>query len=468
MVTWLIIVGSVYISILLFLSWRSRRLIRSSKDFLLAGSNIGLVLGFMTFAATLFSTFTLMGMPDFSRNHGIGAWIFLAFSDAGMVLLIVWFGYRLRRAVSAKGFSGMSAMLKDCYGNRWAGYIYFTAVFIFLIPYVAIQIRGVAIFLIQAFPASLPVWGWSLIIVLVMLVYSELGGLKAIIYADFMQGTLLLIVVWIIALSCLKAEGGWTALFSRVEEVNPALLSTPGPRGLLNSQFLIASFLAILMIPVTQPQLSTRLVIMKDTRAMNRMAVAVGTFAMLVIFPTILIGLHGSLRYPDAQVADFLGNVLLRDQSGAIASAAIIGLFAAAMSTSDSQLFALGNELRGLIHGKGNDTLLPIRISIVFFALAALIFSLLSSDQLVLLARISFAGTAMMGPLVILGIFSKKPQGGFMIVISGIALLVFILSQAGILPEMAGPLRLDLFLMILLSICAAGNYLVKRKTGSSI
>jgi len=462
MLTWLLIVGSVYVFILFYLSWRSRRMIRSNSDFLLAGSNVGLVLGFMTFAATLFSTFTLMGMPDFSRTHGIGAWIFLAFSDAGMVFLIVWFGYRLRKAVSVKGFNGMSGLLQDCYRNRWAGYIYFAGVFIFLVPYVAIQIRGVAMFLVQAFPVSLPVWGWSLIIVTVMLVYSELGGLKAIIYADFMQGTLLMVVVWVIALTCLNALGGWAEMFNKTELMNPELLSTPGPKGLLNSQFLIASFLAILMIPVTQPQLSTRLVIMKDTKSMYRMAVAVGTFAMLVIFPTIIIGLYGAIRYPDASMAEFLGQVLIHDQSGVIASAAIIGLFAAAMSTSDSQLFALGNELRGLISRRENDSLLPIRIAIISFALAALIFSLLSSDQLVLLARVSFAGTAMMGPLVILGILSKKPQGIFMIVASGLGLGAFILSQAGVIPDMIGPIRIDLFLMVLLSAFALGNFLIRK------
>jgi len=462
MLTWLLIVGTIYVSILFYLSWRSRRTIRSNSDFLLAGSNIGLVLGFMTFAATLFSTFTLMGMPDFTRNHGIGAWIFLAFSDAGMVFLIVWFGYRLRKSVATKGFHGMSELLQSCYKNRWAGYIYFIGVFIFLVPYVAIQIRGVAMFLFQAFPQGLPIWGWSLIIVTVMLVYSELGGLKAIIYADFMQGTLLLIVVWIIAITCMNYLGGWAEMFRQVEVVNPELLSTPGPKGLLNSQFLIASFLAILMIPVTQPQLSTRLVIMKDTKSMYRMAVAVGTFAMLVIFPTIIIGMYGAIKYPDASVPEFLGRVLLHDQSGVIGSAAIIGLFAAAMSTSDSQLFALGNELRGLISKKETDSLIPIRIAIISFALGALVFSLLSSDQLVLLARISFAGTAMLGPLVILGVFSKKPMGIFMIVVSGLGLGAFILSQAGVLPAMVGPFRMDLFLMIILTSCAILNFVARK------
>jgi solute:Na+ symporter, SSS family len=462
MLKWLIIVGSVYISILFFLSWRSRRKIKSNEDFMMAGSNIGLVLGFMTFAATLFSTFTLMGMPDFSRTHGVGAWIFLALSDAGMVFLIVWFGYHLRKKVAQKGFTGMSGLLQNCYKNKWAGYVYSLAVFIFLVPYVAIQIRGVAIFLEQAFPSAFPAWGWSLMIVVIMLLYSEFGGLKAIIYADFMQGTMLLVVVWIIAITCLNYLGGWAEMFSKVEVANAALLSTPGPKGLLNAQFLIASFLAILMIPVTQPQLSTRLVIMKDFRAMRRMAVAVGTFAMLVIFPTIIIGFYGAVRYPDATVADFLGHVLLHDQPGFIAAAAIIGLIAAAMSTSDSQLFAMGNELRGLISKKGSESLVPIKIAIVSFAIAALVFSLLSSDQLVLLARTSFAGTAMMGPLVILAILTKKPQGWFMILISGIGLMVFVLSEAGILPKMVGGLRMDLFLMICLALCGLGNYLVKK------
>jgi SSS family solute:Na+ symporter len=403
-----------------------------------------------------------MGMPDFSRNHGVGAWIFLAFSDAGMVFLIVWFGYHLRKRVAQKGFKGMSGLLQECYQNKWAGFIYFLAVFIFLTPYVAIQIRGVAIFLEQAFPDALPAWGWSLMIVVIMLLYSEFGGLKAIIYADFMQGTMLLIVVWVIAITCLNYLGGWAEMFSKVEVTNAALLSTPGPNGLLNAQFLIASFLAILMIPVTQPQLSTRLVIMKDIRAMRRMAVAVGTFAMLVIFPTLIIGFYGAIQYPDASVPEFLGQVLLRDQPGYIAAAAIIGLFAAAMSTSDSQLFALGNELRGLLGKKGSESLLPIRIAIISFAIAALLFSLFSSNQLVLLARISFAGTAMMGPLVILGIFSKKPMGIFMIVMSGLGLAAFILSQTGVLPGKVGSIRMDLFLMMVLAICAFGNYMVKK------
>jgi SSS family solute:Na+ symporter len=352
--------------------------------------------------------------------------------------------------------------LQKCYQNKTAGYLYFTAVFLFLIPYIAIQIRGVAIFLVSAFPDFIPVWGWSIGIVLIMLVYSELGGLKAIIYADALQGTLLLIVVWIVAFNCLNQVGGWETLFEKAATVNRDLLSTPGPKGLLSPQFLIASALAILMIPVTQPQLSTRLVIMKNYNALKKMATSVGFFAMLVILPTIIIGMYGAIYYADASTADFLGAVLLEEQHELIAAFIIIGLFAAAMSTSDSQLFAMGNEIKGLLGLKEDDNLRPIRSVILLFALSALVFSLLSSDELVLLARLSFSGTALMGPMIMLGIFSKRPQGVTIIVLSALALFIFILSNLGWFPKQVFSLRTDLFLMIALGFAAIANFFILK------
>ena len=463
MLSYLLIIGTLYIGILMFFSWRTKKQIKTSSDFMLGGAKIGVVIGLMTFAATLFSTFTLLGMPDFSRANGVGAWIFLAFSDAIMVFFILWFGFYLRKRVGKSPYQGMSVLLQKCYQNRMAGYLYFTAVFLFLIPYIAIQIRGVAIFLVSAFPDFIPVWGWSIGIVLIMLIYSELGGLKAIIYADSLQGTLLLIVVWIVAFNCLNQVGGWNSLFERIANLDKELLSTPGPKRLLTPQFLIASTIAILMIPVTQPQLSTRLVIMKNYNALKRMATAVGFFAMMVILPTIIIGMYGAIYYAEASTSEFLGGVLLGEQHEMIAAFIIIGLFAAAMSTSDSQLFAMGNEIRGLLGLKEDDNLRPVRLVIFFFALSALIFSLVSSDELVLLARLSFSGTALMGPMIILGIFSNRPSGITMIILSLFALLIFILSNLGWFPKHILSLKTDLFLMITLGLAGLINYFYINK-----
>ncbi|MEQ8532562.1 MAG: sodium:solute symporter family protein, partial [Imperialibacter sp.] len=136
MTTWLIIFFIIFIGLLVLASVKSYQKNRTSDEFMLAGSAIGAFLGFMTFAAALFSAFTFMGMPDFFRNHGVGAWIFLAFSDAVMVFFIIWFGYKLRKLAKNKGFKGIAGLLEKCYQSPWAGYLFFLTAFLFLIPYV--------------------------------------------------------------------------------------------------------------------------------------------------------------------------------------------------------------------------------------------------------------------------------------------------------------------------------------------
>jgi solute:Na+ symporter, SSS family len=56
----------------------------------------------------------------------------------------------------------MSGLLKEIYGTKWASYLYFAVIFIFLIPYVAIQIRGISIFLDAAFQDLMPPWACGL------------------------------------------------------------------------------------------------------------------------------------------------------------------------------------------------------------------------------------------------------------------------------------------------------------------
>jgi solute:Na+ symporter, SSS family len=463
---WLYILGIIYLFVLFFIAFRSLRKTKSAEDYILGGSKLGAMIGMMTFAATLFSTFTLMGMPDFFRTHGIGAWIFLGVSDAAMFFFILWFGYHLRKKASEIDYNGVAGLMINCYKTKWAGYIYFLGIFLFLVPYVAIQIRGIAIFFNAVFPDALPAWAWSTGIVVIMLAYSELGGLRAIIYNDVIQGTILLIVLWIIAFGCIKHFGGVSAMFASVQQVKPELLSVPGPQGLLTVQFLVASFLAILFMPVTQPQITTRLVIMRSKKTLHSMAFGLGIFTMLVLTPTIAIGFYGAVQYPESSTSDFLANVLLFEQLDIIAAIVVIGLLAAATSTADSQIFALGSELRSLMTGIKGPVMRYTRLAIMFFGLTALIFSILTTDQLVLLARVSFAGTAMMAPMILAGIFASKTKtlGYEIIVVTALAIFTFLASLLNVIPSSYFEIRLDLFLFVFLALFTAASVALTKKS----
>ena len=97
MITWVIVIGSIFIASLVFASVKSYDKKRTLDEYMLAGRNIGPIIGVLTFAAALFSAFIFMGMPDMFRTHGVGAWIFLAISDGAMVFFIIWFGYHIRK-----------------------------------------------------------------------------------------------------------------------------------------------------------------------------------------------------------------------------------------------------------------------------------------------------------------------------------------------------------------------------------
>ncbi|WP_439488850.1 sodium:solute symporter family protein [Algoriphagus sp.] len=445
MIGWLVFFFTLFLAMLGYASYRSYRKDRTSDDFIFAGSNIGTILGFLTFSAALFSAFTFMGMPDFFRTHGVGAWVFLALSDALMVFFLIWFGYTLRKRASINGYKGVAGLMKSCYQNSFAGYLVFASAFLFLIPYVAIQIRGISIFLDAAFPDMFPYWVWSAVLVFIMLIYSEIGGLKAIVYSDAIQGVIMLTVIWIIGVTCLKLSGGLEAGLEKVSQVNPDLLTLPGPKGLFTSPFLIASAIAIVLIPVSQPQFTTRLVVMKNLKSVHRMAYAVGIFAILVILPTAFIGLYGAIQYPEASTADFLKNALLFDQAVPVAALAVVGLFAACLSTTNAQIFALGTELRSLLSGTDKFNMKVTKLSILAFSLIVLVFSTYMSNELVLLARVSFAGTSMIAPVVLGAVIFKNPPK-VLLWISTIALAVFLLSLAEIVPAFISGYPLD-FLM---------------------
>jgi len=201
-----------------------------------------------------------------------------------------------------------------------------------------------------------------------------------------------------------------------------------------------------MLLPFTQPQIATRVIIMKSNSALRRMAIGLGVFAVLVILPTLFMGMYGAVLYPDAARDEFIGHVLLYDQLPAIAALGLIGLIAAAISTSDSQIFALGTELRSLLNMGDEEALKITRIFIVVFGAAALIFSIISLEHLVQLALTSFKGTALLAPLILFGLLSTRKPSPLIPIATALALFILLLSLFGIIPGMFGSVDLVLLL----------------------
>jgi SSS family solute:Na+ symporter len=135
------------------------------------------------------------------------------------------------------------------------------------------------------------------------------------------------------------------------------------------------------------------------------------------------------------------------------------------MSTADSQLFALGTEVRSLYRGGDEDTaLLLTRIAVVVFGVVAFVFSLFSGNEFALLAIASFRGTAMLGPMVLSAVLVRDGTPGVEApAATAVALALFLGSLAGIVPSMVGPVRLDLLLLGSLALVTVASVIARRR-----
>ena len=74
------------------------------------------------------------------------------------------------------------------------------------------------------------VWGVVLLAV-IMLVYSTLGGLRSVAWTDAIQGAMMLTGFILIAVIVHRDLGGWLTAFSELREAAPGKLQPPSGRG---------------------------------------------------------------------------------------------------------------------------------------------------------------------------------------------------------------------------------------------
>ncbi|MCP5516379.1 MAG: hypothetical protein H7A45_03875 [Verrucomicrobiales bacterium] len=472
MTNFLIIFSVVYLTFMVgyaLFCWRSKAASSNPSEFLFAGGNIGVFLAFLGISATLFSTFTLQGMPGFFKAHGIGAWIFLGVTDVCLAGLLLFFGLRLREvarrfgngAATQSGNDGLpmnlAELIKRSGHGRGVILFYALATTVFLIPYVTIQIKGASVLFQSAIPVGETHLFWSLIIVVLMLLYSTFGGIRAIFVTDAIQGIVLLVAAWAVAIFAIQGAGGVSKIFTDAAEASPALMSTPGPAGVLSWQFLVISFVSISLMPYVQPQLATRVLVARTDTTFVRATVGLAIFAILVIVPAIFIGLRGVVVSGESN--DFLVNLLSGDVPPAFHALFIIGVVAAAMSTSDSQLLAVGTEWgssisRGSIERNPQARLL-VKLTSIFVAIVALLLAQTSFESLILFSVNSFIGTSFLLPIVYSVTVRSKVARGWLVALSVSSIFIFLLALFRVTPSAFGGIRVELYLYLAIGLTIA-------------
>jgi len=189
------IIAAFFIVSLLIGVWASKSAGKSSEEFFLGGRSMPWWLLGVSMVATTFSTDTPNLVADLVRNKGVaGNWVWWGFLLSGMLTVFVFAKLWRRSEVLTDvefyelRFSGKPAAFLRGFRSLYLGLVFNVLI-----------MGAVSLAVVKFGEVVMGVPGWQTLLVagVVTLAYSSLGGLKGVIWTDFVQFILAMIgSVW--------------------------------------------------------------------------------------------------------------------------------------------------------------------------------------------------------------------------------------------------------------------------------
>src|SRR5690625_3771544 len=335
------------VSVFVIGSWTSQKLQRDEgflKDYFLGSREFGGLLLAMTLVATYASASSFLGGPGAAYSIGFG-WVLLAMTQVAtgyFVLLVL--GKKF--AIVARRYNAITFIdfLKERYQSTAVVIIAAISIIVFLFSAMAAQWMGGA-YLIQSVTgiSYLP----SLFIFTVaVLVYVIVGGFRAVVVTDAVQGIVMFVGTILLLIGVIIAGGGLSNLFADLTAINPNLISPFGADGNLTAAYVSSYWILVGVGVVALPQIAVRAMSYKDSKSMHR-AIMIGTVVVGTIMLSMhLIGVFALPIMPGIEVADqVIPLIALEVLPPWLAGILLAAPLAAIMSTVDSLLLMVSSSV---------------------------------------------------------------------------------------------------------------------------
>jgi SSS family solute:Na+ symporter len=394
---------------------------QTQEQYFIGGRRIGGVVSALTYAATTYSAFMMVGLVGLSFQTGIGALVFELAYLAGTVFLLSVYGKKIwRMSRETKAISPMELFTKR-YGRLSA--VLGTAVAIAaLIPYTSSQVIGLAL-VFQNFGGFNFTAGVSFAAVIVAL-WALLGGLRGVALTDSFQGVFMIIVA---LAGFFWAQGRFPGI--ELQQFPSTFWTLPRFVNFTLPWFFFA---------LTNPQVLQRLFIPRDTRSLNRMILYFALFGLLYTLIVTFIGFASRAGaqaglFPAVQDRDSVIFELLAMMGNWLAVPLALSIIFAAVSTANSIILTLSSMVvRDLFRTRGKVWM--GRGFIILLTLVVFLFSLMRPNYIVELGVASSSVLLCFLPLLF-GLFHWKLGGPYAAVfaLASGAGSALILRSAGVL-----------------------------------
>jgi Na+/proline symporter len=262
------VIGAVFIIyglIMLWIGYAVSRSTYSPTDFFLANRSLKAWVTAISSTASSESAWAVLGTVGLAYKEGLSALWFFPGCLLGYALNWIFVAERLRKHSREKNSLTIPDYLETHFPDNsdLIRIISVTILFACMMAYTAAQFLAIgktfdAIFGISHL-VSIPIGGTIIII------YTMMGGFRAVAWTDFIQGLIMVIGMVLLSLAAVLELGGFSAMTHKVNEVSPITLTWMG--GKTTSVFL-GSMVGLLGIGLGypgQPHVITRYMAAKDS-----------------------------------------------------------------------------------------------------------------------------------------------------------------------------------------------------------
>lgn len=387
-------------------------------DYMLGGRRLSALTSALSAGASDMSQWLLMGLPGALYVAGlVEAWIAIGLT-IGQYLNWMFVAPRLRTYTQV---SNNSITIPSFFDNRFkknakmlriiSGII----IFIFFSVYVSSGLVAGGVFFESAF--GYPYYVGLLVVGLVTIAYTFIGGFLAVSYTDVVQGTMIFLTLLLVPILTLFAIGGVGEATAIIRSAKPEMLSLFATA----SAPVVISNLAWGLGYFGQPHIIVRFMAIKSVKETTKARrIGIG-WMILSLGGAIVTGLLGFAYLGDSlenaeTVFIVLGQTFFHPFIAGFMLAAIL---AAIMSTVSSQLLVTSSALiediyKAVLKTDASEKQLVLlsRLAVLAVSIVAMILAWQQNDTILGIVAYAWAGFgAAFGPIILLSLYWRKLTG---------------------------------------------------------
>ncbi len=307
------------------------------EDYFIGGRSMGGMVLAMTIIASYTSASSFVGGPGVAYKLGL-SWVLLAMIQVPTTFLTLGilgkrFAIMARRTDSVT----ITDFLRARYKSDAVVILCSVALIVFFMAAMLAQfIGGARLFqTVTGYPyiVGLILFGISVVL------YTAIGGFRAVVLTDAIQGIVMVVAVVVILLAVINAGGGMESCIQSLKAIDPGLITPTGPKESVPQPFVLSFWVLVGIGILGLPQTTQRCMGYRDSKAMHD-AMIIGTLLIgFMILCAHLAGALGRAILPELPAGDLaMPSLIVELLSPVWAGVFIAGPLAAIMSTVDSML----------------------------------------------------------------------------------------------------------------------------------